>query len=288
MSAELDLARRFIEDHPADAAATLEQVSFGDAAALLAELDPSLASRAIGRVSASLAVDCLKLLDNQQVAGLLERLPLEAATRMLRRADTDTRDVWLTSLPGERAEMLRRKLRFPPGTAGALADPLVLALPEEMLVSEAEKHLHRSADRAYYYLFVVDRDQRLVGALDIRELLLAQGKLTLADVMHRELVRLPATTDLATIMAHPGWRDLDALPVVDADGVFFGIVRHRTVRQLSGHALAEPEVEPIVGALVSLGELYWAGMSAFLSGVSASGASTPVPRPSVMMRAAQH
>lgn len=276
MPAELDLARRFIEDHADDAAAVLEQVSFGEAAALLAELDPSLASRAIGRVSATLAVDCLRLMEQDSVAGLLERLPLDYAARMLRRADADTRDVWLNSLPGERAEMLRRKLRFPSGTAGALADPLVLALPEELPVAEAEKHLHRSAQRAYYYIYVLDRDQRLVGALDIRELMLAAPRDRLGEVMHKDLIRLPALTDLATIMTHPGWRDLDALPVVDTDGVFFGIVRHRTVRQLSGHQGADPEVEPVVSALVNLGELYWSGMSAFLAGVNA-GQLVPEP-----------
>lgn len=289
MSAELDLARQFIEDHPADAALVLEQVSYGEAASLLAQLDPSLASRAVGRISASLAVDCLKLLENEQAAGLLERLPLDYAARMLRRADPETREVWLKSIPPDRAELLRRKLRFPSGTAGALADPLVLALPEEMLVAEAEKHLHRSAERAYYYVFVVDRDNRLVGAMDIRELMQAQGKLTLGDVMHRDLVRLPALTDLNTLMSHPGWRDLDALPVVDTDGVFFGIVRHRTVRQLFGAVGAQPEVEPVVSALVNLGELYWTGMAAFLAGVSAtSGVAAPLRRLSEVMRAPKH
>ncbi|MSR06186.1 MAG: magnesium transporter [Gemmatimonadetes bacterium] len=278
MSAELDLARQFIEDHPADAASVLEQVTFGEAAALLALLDPSLASRAVGRISATLAVESLKLMDNAQVAGLLERLPLDYAARMLRRADTDTREVWLNTLPAERGEMLRRKLRFPPGTAGYLADPLVLSLPQDMLVSEAEKHMHRSAERAYYYIYVVDREQRLVGALDIRELMQAQGKQPLSEVMRRELVRLPANTDIMTLLTHPGWRDLDALPVVDTEGVFFGIVRHRTVRQLSQNLGGQAEVEPVVSALVNLGELYWTGMAAFLAGVSATGGAALPPR----------
>ncbi len=284
MSAELDLARQFIEDHPDDAAAVLEQVSYGEAAALLGELDPSLASRAVGRISATLAVDCLKLMDHEQAAGLLDRLPLDYAARMLRRADDATREAWLGTLPGDRAEMLRRKLRFPSRTAGALADPLVLSLPEEMTTAEAEKHLHRSADRAYYYLYVVDREQRLVGAMDIRELMLAPGKKTLGEVMHRDLIRLPAKTDLSALLNHPAWHELDALPVVDADGHFFGIVRHRTVRQLAGPGGGEPEVEPVVGALVNLGELYWTGLASFLAGVNATSNAPPPRRTSELLR----
>jgi hypothetical protein len=93
--------------------------------------------------------------------------------------------------------------------------------------------------------------------------------------MRRDLLRLPALSDLPTIMAHPGWRDLDALPVVDAEGIFFGIVRHRTVRRLTGTVTGDG-VEPVVGALVHLGELYWTGMSAFLAGVSAPGEPAPL------------
>ncbi len=270
MSRELEIVRQFIEDHPAEAAAALEQVSFVEAAALLADLDPALACRAVGRLSAGLAVDCLREMDTANVANLLERLPLDVAARMLRRADNDTRETWLDSLAPERGEFLRRKLRFPAGSAGSLADPLVLALPGDMSVSEAEKHMHRSAARAYYYIYVVDRDNKLVGALDIRELMSAHGKKTLADIMRRELIKLPASADLNAVLHHPGWRDVDALPVVDTDGVFFGVIRHRTMRQLMGQGANEAEVEPVVGALVNLGELYWTGMSAFLAGVNAS------------------
>jgi len=66
-------------------------------------------------------------------------------------------------------------------------------------------------------------------------------------------------------------------------------VRHQTVRQLSGYAGGQPEVEPVVSALVSLGELYWTGMAAFLAGVSATSGGAPPPRrASEMFRAAKY
>jgi Mg/Co/Ni transporter MgtE len=117
-------------------------------------------------------------------------------------------------------------------------------------------------------VYVVDREQRLLGALDIRELMLAESKATLGAVMHREVVSVSAHADLATVLSHPGWRELDALPVVDGAGVFFGIIRHRAMRQIAGRA-DEHEARPMVRTVVSLGELYWTGMSAFLAGVSA-------------------
>lgn len=274
MRGEMIVASRFAEDHPGEAAAVLEAASFTEAAGLLAELQPALAAQVLARISPSLAVDCLRAMPSQQVAGVLGALPLDLTARLLRRATDDVRDGWLAALPAELAEALRRKLRFPPRTAGALADPLVLALPADMNVTEAQKQLRRSPERAYYYIYMVDREHRLVGALDVRELMLASGKEPLSAVMHGDPVCVSAHSDQATIMAHQGWRELDALPVVDAAGVFIGIIRHRTMRQLAG-AGGQMQVAPVVSTLVNLGELYWAGLSAFLSGMSV--AAPPIP-----------
>ncbi|MBI2073183.1 MAG: CBS domain-containing protein [Gemmatimonadetes bacterium] len=274
MRADLSVAAQFVADHPEEAALVLEQLSFADAAALLAELEPAQGARLVARLSAALAVDCLRSLPDRLVAGVLSELPIDLAARILVRAGEETRGSWLAAVPEERAEFLRRKLRYPPGTAGALVDPLVLALPEDLSVAEAQKQLRRSAERAYYYVYVVDREQRLVGALDIRELMLAESKATLGAVMHREVVTVSAHADLATVMSHPGWRELDALPVVDGAGVFFGIIRHRMMRQIAGRA-NDQEAQPMVRTLVSLGELYWTGLSAFLAGVNAAGPGVP-------------
>jgi magnesium transporter len=239
MRADLTVATRFVQEHADEAALVLEQLSFEDAAAFLGELEAPQGAQLVSRLSAALAVDCLKSLPDRQVGAVLRELPIDLGARMLMRATQDTRQAWLAALPEERAEFLRRKLRYPPGTAGSLADPLVLALPEDLSVVEAQKQLRRSAERAYYYVYVVDRDQRLVGALDIRELMLAEVKDTLAGVMHRDVMSVPAHGDLAAVMVHPGWRDLDALPVVDAAGVFFGIIRHRTMRQIAAWRAAK-------------------------------------------------
>jgi magnesium transporter len=264
---DLTLATTFVEDHPEEAAAVLEQLAFGDTAALLSSLAPELAAQTLTRISPSLAVDCLRSMDSADLVRILQALPLDLATRLLRRATEETRNAWLGAIRPEMAELLRRKLRYPPGTAGAVADPLVLALPDSETVGTAQRELRRSPERAYYYLYVLDREHRLLGALDIRELMLADTKALLTTVMHRDIIAVPATTDLGTVMVHPGWGDLDALPIVDAEGVFFGIIRHRTIRKLAGYQATRQQGDPMLNTVVSIGELYWAGLSAFLSGM---------------------
>lgn len=56
------------------------------------------------------------------VAGkILNHLLLELCTRLLRQAPEGVREAWLGTMAQERAELVRRKLRYPVGTAGALA-----------------------------------------------------------------------------------------------------------------------------------------------------------------------
>jgi predicted transcriptional regulator len=110
----------------------------------------------------------------------------------------------------------------------------------------------------------VDREQQLAGVVNLRELMLADGKQPLADVMQRNVARIPIAADHPEILAHPAWRDVHALPVVDERNVFLGAIRYGTLRALeSAYASSRQSKSPAALAL-SLGELYWLGVSQLL------------------------
>jgi predicted transcriptional regulator len=81
--------------------------------------------------------------------------------------------------------------------------------------------------------------------------------------MRRDLVRVNAHLDLATLAVHPAWRDLDALPVVDAAGRLIGAIRHKTIRRVSAH-----NPRPMMTTIVGLSELYWVGVSGMLASLA--------------------
>jgi predicted transcriptional regulator len=102
----------------------------------------------------------------------------------------------------------------------------------------------------------------------------ARPKQTLAAVMRRDVVRLDALTDVATVAMHPAWRDLDALPVVDSTGKLVGGIRHRIIRQL-----ASDSGRPMMETIVQLSELYWAGLSGILHSLTPGGEQASVAAP---------
>lgn len=263
MTAAERLARSFIADHPDDAAQLLERAEPADAAMILEGVPASVAAEVYRALGPGPAAACAALLGEESLAAIIEALPVDAAGAALRRVVPTRRDSVLERLEEDRRDLLRALLSYPEDTAGALADPQVLAFTDDITAGEAQRQLRGAAEGLFDSLYVVTRERALAGVLSLSELLAAPAKVPLASVMRRDLVRLEAHADLATVAAHPAWRDFDALPVVDGAGRLIGVIRHKTIRRMS----REP-VQPMMDTIVGLSELYWVGLAGMLASLA--------------------
>jgi magnesium transporter len=264
------LTRAFLEAHPGDAAVLLERLPAAEAAPVLASIEPADAAEVLRRMAAPNGAECLRRMTPQQASPLLGVLPFDRAAALLRRVEPELRESFLAAAPPDVRRPLARLLEYPEGTAGALMDPQVLCCPEDILVGEALARARHTPAHFFDYLYVVDRVQKLVGVLNVRELMLAAPKATLGAVMHTDVARLPARADRAAILAHPGWRAVHALPVVDDAGLFIGAIRYLTLRRLEEDTLEAGDAERGLATLLSLSELCWIGLSGVLTGLATS------------------
>jgi magnesium transporter len=265
MTVDERLALGFVARHPEDAARVLERADAADAAAVLESVPPDVAAPVYRALNPSSAATCAAALREDALVAIVEALPLDAASAALRRVERDRRERVLERLTETRRRHLASLLAYPEHTAGALADPLVLALTEDITVAEAQKQLRGGEQHLFYYVYVVARDRRLVGVLAMPELMAAKPRALLSAVMRRGLVTLDAGVDLPTVAKHPAWSDLDALPVVDSAGTLVGAIRHKAIRQL-----AVAERRPITETIVNLSELYWVGLAGMLATLAPS------------------
>lgn len=272
---ERRFARAFLDAHPDEVALLLERMPPNDVAGFLEQLPVASAVAVLRRMAIALAADVLERLSTERATAILSLLPPDSAAGLLRRVEIDRRKAFLAALPDDAVATLAVLLRYPEHTAGAYMDTRVLAVPQEMTVGEARNRLRRAARQALFYIYVVDREQQLAGVVNLRELMLADGKQPLSEVMQRNVARIPISADHAEILAHPAWRDVHALPVVDERNVFLGAIRYGTVRALeSAYASARSARSPAALAL-SLGELYWLAVSQLLPRLHAA---RPRPR----------
>lgn len=259
MTADEQVATAFLTDHPDDAARIIERLNPSDAAAILSGLKAGVAANVFRVMGPAPAAACTATMDDATVASLIDELPLDDASIAMRAIDEARHPAILDRMEAERREQLHRALAWQDQTAGAMADPLVLALTDDLTVADAQKQLRDPRQHLFYYVYVVARDSTLVGVVAIPELMAARPRANLRDVMLENPVRLDASADLATVAMHPAWRDYDALPVVDREGRLVGAIRHKAIRRI-GWA---PGV-PLTETLVRLSEAYWAGLSGML------------------------
>jgi len=269
---DLCVGAAFALAHPDEAAGVLETVPPESAAAFLAEMLAERAAPIVARMGPVSAAGTLAALERSSAVQLLERLPPPAAARIARQLPDP--GPLLDDLPPALGAAVRRLLSFPEGSAGAVADPSVLTVPEDTTGGDARRMLSREPRRVFLFLYVVDRSDRLVGVLDLRDLMAAPAGETVAAIMRADPARLPARADLRSLAVDPAWLTHEALPVVDEAETFLGVLHHRILRQLAQSA-ADPAgaLSPFVG----LAELYWTGFSRVLFGAGAAAAATSAP-----------
>jgi magnesium transporter len=270
MTSEDSLARAFLEKHPYEAGVVLERLTPAQIAELLRDMPPEIAAGVLEQITSSSGAACLLALPIDCAAATIDALSLDAAARSLRCLVAGDRARLLSAATEPRATALQRLLTYPVGTAGSLMDPQVLALPEAIRAGDALERVQRTAQHTFYYLYVVSAEQRLVGVMNLRELMLASPRDHLSTVMHKRVESLPASATLAAILLHPGWREFHALPVTDAQKTFLGAIRYKTLKRLEQESARQRPPDESLTALLSLGELCWIGFGGMLAGLAAT------------------
>jgi magnesium transporter len=118
-------------------------------------------------------------------------------------------------------------LAYAEDEAGGLMNPRYARVRPEMTVEEAIRYVRRQAQdhlETIYYVYVLDAQQRLLGVVSFRELLLAPGDKPVREVMHQDVITVPEEMDQEEVARVIAQHDILAVPVVDPEGRVKGIV----------------------------------------------------------------
>ena len=268
MGAEQVLAETLLRAHPTDAAALLERAP--DAAPCLASLPVELAGPVIEGMAPHAAVAVLASMAVDAAAAIVGALRPSVAAALLRRVPLATGDGWLGALPADAARRLRAAAALPAGSAVALADLRALALPGDVTVADTLARIRQAPESVHAYVYVLDRGQCLAGAVGLRDLLVAGADARLDSLPSAPMQTLPAHADAAAVLAHPAWRALRSLPVVDAEGVYLGAVHDDVRQRLERDAAGASPGQATLATALTVGEAYWLGLAGLIDGIVAA------------------
>jgi magnesium transporter len=178
-------------------------------------------------------------LDAHDQVELVRQLPLAEQKLWMRMlAPDDAADVIQEASAEERAGLLAlleepvredvlKLLTYAEDHAGGLMNPRFARVRPEMTRDEALHALRRQAKdqlETPYYVYVLDRRQRLLGVVSFWELFTAPAGKTMQELMRTDVVSVTEVQDQEAVAALIAQHDLLAVPVVDAAGRIQGIV----------------------------------------------------------------
>jgi len=225
ISAMEAMVRSFAGAHPADAARCLEGLDPDEAAAILKRLSARLAGPVTERLTPGAAGAILTRLGSDTTRELLGAVSVKQAAAILQNLEDAMRELTLSGFDSARAKAIGALLHYPPDTAGGMMDANITSIPIDLTVAAAIAALRRARRHTLYYLYVTDRDGKLAGVLNMRELLLASPRDQIEPLVKRELVTIPATMPRDEVAAIVQRRHFVALPVVDSEGHLLGVVK---------------------------------------------------------------
>ncbi len=100
-----------------------------------------------------------------------------------------------------------------------------IALPEDLTVREAISYLKtKKKIEKIFYIYVVDKDNILVGVVSLKQLILAPDETKLKDIMIRDIIKVSYDTPQEEVGTIVSKYDLLAVPVVNEKGQLIGII----------------------------------------------------------------
>jgi CBS domain-containing protein len=160
------------------------------------------------------------------VAAVLERMETDDAVDLLGDLPEERREQVVKLLPAVQRRRVRALAGYDPATAGGLMSPEFVCLYAQATKREAIERIERSRAPAdtLAWVYVMNLDRRLKGAIALADLLRADPEATMGDVAAFLPPRVGAEAELEEVARLMTDYDLTVVPVVDERDQIMGVV----------------------------------------------------------------
>jgi magnesium transporter len=217
-----------VADLPApDLADLLNQLTVVEAATVFTMLSIPRCVEVVDQPTLGRRDRILEKLDPARAAQILEGLSADERTEIFRHLGDHERRRLLPKLSAEVRSELARLLQYPEHTAGGIMTTEFVRLDPAMTVGDALKHVRTVAreKESIYACYVLEPGSgRLLGALSLRDLVMAELAKPLPEVMRRKPVTADVLEDQESVARKIAKYNLLAVPVLEKDGSVVGFV----------------------------------------------------------------
>ncbi|MGE0193676.1 MAG: magnesium transporter [Planctomycetota bacterium] len=220
-----DIQRLLLALSPPETADLLEELGDGETRARVFRL---ILGRKQARVLRDMddeeRVELVEQLPPAETAGVLEYMKSDDAADVLQQLDEDHQQEVLDALdPADRVE-IEKVLEHPEDSAGGIMQTELVRVRASSSVRDAIEEIRRTAEDTgeLHEVFVVDGENRLVGWVKERDLILAEDATRIGAITTQVPVTVPVDMDQEEIATLVQDYDLSSVPVVDGQNRLVG------------------------------------------------------------------
>ena len=215
----------FEDVHFADIAEVLDEVSFDKAiyiiklldsektSEILTELDEDTREKILENFSAKEIANEVGEMDSDDAADIIGELSEERQKRVINELEDS-----------ELAEDIKELLSYGDDTAGSLMAKELVKVYETWTVAGCMRRIRGQAQEVtrVHSIYVVDKEDKLVGRLSLKDLIVAKSDQKIADISKAKVDAVNVNEDDETVARIMVKYDLEAIPVVDDNNVLLG------------------------------------------------------------------
>jgi CBS domain-containing protein len=212
--------------HPSELAEIIGDLSSREALAVVGQLDDETAADAFEHLDTETRKSLIEDIGTERAADIIEEMDADDAADLLAELPEEQQSQLLAEMNAYTAGELRELVKYPEDTAGGMmTTDYVWIYPHRTTEATIRKIREIApASEFIYYLYVLDKEDQLLGTLSLRTLLLALPTAFIDRIMKADLVTVDPLTPAVDVASTIAKYDLLAVPVVDDDGKMLGIV----------------------------------------------------------------
>ena len=208
-----------------DVSALLEEFNAEQSKYVLELLEKEVASDVIEDLDDDKRAKFLTVFDPLEIAEYVEGMETDEAADILNDLPVKVREEVIASLENyEKASQIIELLRYDEDCAGGLMAKELIKANVNWNVVQCVEEIRRQAENVekIFSVYVVDDNDKLIGRVSLKEIVLARSTAKIADIYNSEIISVytyQKEEEIADIMQK---YDLEAAPVVNVQGKLVG------------------------------------------------------------------
>ena len=214
--------------HPADLANIIEDLSLKQGSKLVRTLDAEMAAKVFEEIEPAVKKILVSYLGPEKASKIVEKMSADEIADLMQILPQDDREKFLTLLQNGKLKKVEKLIKYPQDTAGGLMNTDYMSVNQDWTVEQTMDELRRvyTSMRSVLYVYVVDKNEILKGAVSLRRLITAKPNVKLKDIMKRMQKRavLKPYQDIKEIVGVMTKYNLYTAAVVDEKNMMVGMV----------------------------------------------------------------